>query len=215
MSIYICAAQTEDYARMRAIYAPYVEKSAATFEYELPDEKSWQVRISSIAANYPVLIAKNDKNDQMLGYTYLSAWNSRFAARFSCETSIYVAESARGQGVGKLLYQKLECLARVLGYTHLAARITYPSEAMLAGEIKDSHVSSASVDFHEAMGWQRVGLLHGCGFKFGQWYDLMWMEKELIDSKNYKNPQVSEVDAWRDRVSSCGIFEGRASCLTH
>ena len=44
---------------------------------------------------------------------------------------------------------------------------------------EDEHLTNASVDFHKRMGYAEVGMFHDCGFKFGRWYDMIWMEKSL------------------------------------
>lgn len=41
------------------------------------------------------------------------------------------------------------------------------------------YLTKDSVFFHEKMGFELVGTFHKCGYKFGRWYDMVWMEKHI------------------------------------
>ena len=51
--------------------------------------------------------------------------------------------------------------------TNLNACIAYPGEG--------------SVQFHEKLGYTTVAHFHKCGYKFGKWIDMIWMEKFLTE----------------------------------
>lgn len=51
----------------------------------------------------------------------------------------------------------------------------------------DPYLTGDSVRFHEAMDYHRVGEHRRCGFKFGRWYHVIWMEKEL--GQQPENPE--------------------------
>ena len=61
-----------------------------------------------------------------------------------------------------------------IGVRNLNACIASPSK-------EDAHLNDDSCRFHEAMGYSLVGRFHNSGYKFGCWYDMIWMEK-IIDS---------------------------------
>ena len=44
---------------------------------------------------------------------------------------------------------------------------------------EDETLTSASPRFHARMGYEKIGEFHRCGFKFGRWYNMIWMEKLL------------------------------------
>ena len=46
-------------------------------------------------------------------------------------------------------------------------------------ETEDEHLTNDSVNYHEHLGYSLVGTFHKCGYKFGKWYDMVWMEKML------------------------------------
>ena len=78
--------------------------------------------------------------------------------------------STRGQGVGRALYSALEAALREMGVLNLYACIAVP-------EKEDEYLDGTSEAFHTAMGFRRAGFFENCGFKFGRWYHMIWMEK--------------------------------------
>ncbi len=155
-------ARLEDSKALLAIYKPYVEKTAITYEYEVPTEEEFRSRVANTLQKYPYLVAV-DENDEIIGYTYASAFKGRKAYDWSVETSIYVMEGRHGEGLGKQLYQKLEDALKEMGIRNLCACIAYPNPE--------------SERFHEKLGYETVAHFHKSGFKHGKWYDMIWMEK--------------------------------------
>lgn len=153
----------EDAAAIAAIYAPYVQNTAITFEYETPDAEEFRRRIQHTLEKYPYLVAETD--GQICGYCYASAFKVRAAYGWSVETSIYVEKGCRGQGIGRALYQELERLLQLQNVCNLCACITYPNPASIA--------------FHETFGYRTIAHFHNSGYKLDKWHDMIWMEKEL------------------------------------
>ena len=79
--------------------------------------------------------------------------------------------SARHKGLGRPLYERLENALRESGIRDLIAVITVPSEEA------DPYLSSDSPRFHRSCGFSEAGCLHNCGYKFGKWYHILFMEK--------------------------------------
>lgn len=77
MKIEIRYAKLEDAARLVEIYCYYVEKTAITFEYEVPAVEEFQQRMVHVMEKYPYLVAKVD--DQIVGYAYAGTFNVRAA----------------------------------------------------------------------------------------------------------------------------------------
>lgn len=170
-NIRIRAAAPEDAAQLLAIYAPYVERTAITFEYDVPTLEEFRGRIARTLQKYPYLTAERD--GELLGYAYLSPFVGRAAYQWAAETSIYLRMDSRGLGLGRALYEAIEGIARAQNLTNLEACIGRP-----AGEA-DEHLTDNSVEFHTHMGYRMVGEFHKCGYKFGRWYHMAWMEKLL------------------------------------
>ncbi|WP_061993871.1 GNAT family N-acetyltransferase, partial [Fructobacillus ficulneus] len=155
-----------------AIYKPYVENTAITFEYEVPTVGDFAQRIEQTMTKFPYIVAC--LGDQILGYAYTGALGPRKAYQWSVETSIYLDQNERGHGLGKRLYQLLEEISRVQNIVNLNACIAVP-------KVDDQYLTNNSVKFHEHLGFRYVGAFDKSGYKFGTWYDLAWMEKKVQD----------------------------------
>lgn len=164
----IRAAQPADAGRLHEIYAPYVKKTAITFEYEIPALEEFRDRIANTLKKYPYLVAEH--GGRLLGYAYTHPFVGRAAYDRAVETSIYVREEQQKSGVGKKLYTALEAVSKAQNILNMNACIGYP-------ETEDEHLTKNSVQFHAHMGYRMVGQFYKCGYKFGTWYHMVWMEK--------------------------------------
>lgn len=171
-TITIRTANLDDAAALLAIYVPYVEQTAITFEYEVPSLEEFRGRIAHTLRRYPYLVA--EENSEILGYAYTGSFGERAAYSWAVETSIYLRQDVRGKGLGKRLYQALEEISRAQHVQSLYACIAYP-------DADDAHLSGNSVAFHTHLGYATVGRFPHCGYKFGTWYNMAWMEKTLGD----------------------------------
>ena len=167
-SLLIRAASEADAGALLEIYAPYVQKTAVTFEYEPPSAAEFAGRIRSTLAKYPWLVAEWD--GEPLGYAYAGPFHSRPAYGWGAELSIYLRMDARRQGTGSALYRALEEVLRAQGVLNLNACIACPVR-------EDEYLTFDSIRFHERQGYRMVGKFTRCGYKFGRWYDMVWMEK--------------------------------------
>lgn len=123
-------ANLSDAQAIQTIYAPYVEKTAITFEYEVPSVQEFEKRISKTLEKYPYLVA--EENGQVLGYAYASTYYARTAYDWTTELSIYLHEDARGRGFGSQLYDALEEELEKRGFLRFLACIAVPNEASIA-----------------------------------------------------------------------------------
>lgn len=171
----------EDAGELLGIYAPYVEETAVSFEYEVPSVEEFAERISNISAKYPYIKAVDD-DGVILGYAYAGAFKTRVAYDWSVETTIYVRKDKRQIGVGRALYEALEKSLRGMGVLNLNACIAYTSNP-------DEHLTNDSMNFHHKLGYELVGTFHKCGYKFNNWYDMIWMEK-IIGTHSAKQENV-------------------------
>ena len=156
-------ATEKDIPEILEIYAPYVENTTVTFEYDVPCQRSFLQRFYEITAQFPWLVWEEE--GRILGYAYASAPYSRAAFSWCAEPSIYLREDAKGRGIGRKLYTVLEKILEEQGYQVLYALIT--SE------------NSESIGFHRKMAYEIRANFPDCGFKFGRWLGLVWMEKRL------------------------------------
>lgn len=160
-----------DAPALLAIYRPYVETTAVTFELETPSREEFARRIAGTLNKYPYLIA--EEAGEIRGYAYAGPFKERAAYDWSVETTVYVRAEDRGRGYGAALYGALEEKLRAMGIRNLYACIA------CTGDENDPYLTSASPRFHRRMGFMLCGTFHQCGCKFGRWYDMIWMEKHL------------------------------------
>ena len=183
--ITIRTATLSDAQALLNIYSPYVEHTAITFEYDVPSVEEFASRIKNTLRKYPYLVA--EKNGRLLGYAYASPFHERPAYDWAVETSIYVDQNIKHQGIGRRLHDALEDALRSQWILNMNACIAYPPE-------EDEYLDKNSVEFHTHMGYRLVGEFYKCGYKFHRWYNMVWMEKlignHLSDQKPPKFPAL-------------------------
>jgi len=147
----------DDWEAVAAIYAEGIATGNATFETAVPSYERWD------AAHLPGhrLVARAD--GLLLGWAALSAVSPRAVYAGVTENSIYIAEAARGQGVGRQLLQALVDGAERDGIWTIQTGI-FPE-------------NRASIALHERCGYRTVGLRERLGRLHGVWRDVVLMER--------------------------------------
>lgn len=194
--IRIRTASVEDAEELLAIYKPYVEKTAISFEYDVPEVSEFRRRIAHTLEKYPYLVAERD--GELLGYAYMGPFVGRAAYDWAAEVSIYVKEDKRKTGVGRRLYQALEAVSQAQNILNLNACIGYPDE-------DDEHLTKNSVQFHGHLGYEMVGKFHKCGYKFGRWYHMVWMEKIIGVHEDVPAPVIPFSQLGEETLEKLGI----------
>ncbi len=167
-------ATLDDAPAIQSIYAPIVTHSHTSFELEPPTvEEMWR-RIEGTLKTLPWLVY--DSGGHVLGYAYAGVFRTRPAYQWTVEVSVYVAETARGRGIGRALYESLFACLRVQGHRTAVAGITLPNPT--------------SVRLHERVGFRKVGVFHRVGFKLGAWHDVAWWDLPLQAGPDPPAPPV-------------------------
>ena len=187
----IRVATLEDAKTLVEIYTPYVEKTVITFEYEVPSVEEFKGRMAHVLEKYPYLVAERD--GEIVGYAYAGEFKSRAAYDWAVETTVYVREDQKKSGVGKALYMALEQILAEQNILNLNACIGYP-------EVEDEYLTKNSVQFREHMGYRFVGEFYKCGYKFGRWYNMVWMEKHIGEHLD-DQPAIKKFDDVRIAVA--------------
>ena len=169
-SMIIREATAEDAGALLEIYAYYVQNTAATFEYQPPAIEEFTARILNAGKRYPYLLIEHE--EEIFGFAFAHAFRERPAYDYAAEVTIYLREDMRHKGLGRIIYTALEEELRRMGVLSLYACVALPS-----GE--DERLSMDSPRFHEALGYSRCGEFRNCGYKFGTWYTMVWMEKVI------------------------------------
>lgn len=162
------SAAIEDAGRLLEIYAYYVKNTAISFEYDVPSLEEFRDRVAYTLRKYPYLVIEED--GVIRGYAYAGIFRGRAAYDHCCEVTIYLDRGSKGKGYGRALYEKLEEALSKMGMINLYACIAHPIS-------EDEYLTRNSEQFHQHMGYNRVGEFHKCGHKFNRWYNLICMEK--------------------------------------
>jgi L-amino acid N-acyltransferase YncA len=165
MTLTIRPSEPADIPAIAAVYAWNVQHGTGTFELEAPDAAEMSRRRDDVLSKgLPWLVA--ERAGGVLGYAYANHFRPRKAYRFCLEDSVYLAEAAKGQGVGTLLLAELMARCEALG-----------ARQMLA-VIGDS-ANLGSIGVHRKLGFEHVGVLKAAGWKFERWLDVVMMQKTL------------------------------------
>ncbi|MBL8791386.1 MAG: N-acetyltransferase [Rhizobiales bacterium] len=157
-------AQAEDVAAITSIYADHVLHGTASFDTVPRSHAATLDRLNEcVGRHWPFLVA--EKGGSVVGYAYVTQFRDRPAYANSCENSIYVASSRRGEGVGTALLTELVKEAEARGFRQIIAVIG-------GGE-------PASIAVHEKAGFEHAGRMKSVGWKFGRWLDTVYMQRSL------------------------------------
>jgi phosphinothricin acetyltransferase len=175
-----------DAGAVAAIYAPFCDASAVSFEYKAPTTDEMAARIRTVTEQHPWLVV--EESGTVGGYAYAGPHHERAAYGWALNAAVYLGDGYRGRGIGRALYAALFDVLRMQGYFKVCAGITLPNPA--------------SVGLHTAMGFQLVGVYSGIGYKRGAWHDVAWYELALQAERADPPPPrpISDVvgtDAWR------------------
>ena len=190
-SIKLRMATIEDAQELVRIYAPYVETTAISFEYETPSAEEFAARIAEVLERFPYLAAVCD--GEIVGYAYAHPYGVRKAYSWSVELSVYIRRDCRGMGIGRRLYEAMEVILKAQNITNLYVLVAGVDE-------EDAYLTHDSQKFHLAMGYAYVGRLHKAGYKFGHWYDMITMEKIIGEHPEHTQPDVVPIDALSDEI---------------
>ncbi len=160
-------ASATDLEAITRIYNYYIEHTAITFDispYAPKDREAWFTRHQPGSRYQLWTLTLQDK---VAGYACSGPLRSKAAYDTSVETSIYLAQQAIGQGLGRALYQHLlDSLKHSADPIHRCyGIITQPNDASMA--------------LHHRLGFKEVGRLSEVGFKFDRYWDTIWMELAL------------------------------------
>lgn len=157
-------AAPDDLPGVLAIYNDVLASSTAIFSHQpatLEDRWGWwQARI---AQGYPVLVARDALG--VAGFATFGDFRSGPGYRFTVEHTVHVRADGRGRGVGTHLMRALFARAASLG-----------KHVMVAGVDASN---TASIRFHERLGFTRTGCLREVGYKFDHWLDLVFLQRVI------------------------------------
>lgn len=153
MSVTVRNAIREDLPAMLDIYNDAVLHTTATFDVREQTMKQREAWFQKYGGKYPLIVAEVEGH--VAGYCHLSPFREKEAYARTVELSIYIANTFRGRGLGKLLLDNILTRARDLGHHAIIAGITGGNDV--------------SVRMHKKFGFEFVGTFKEVGHKFGEW----------------------------------------------
>lgn len=154
-----------DLPAITRIYAYHVLHGTGTFETTPPTlEEMTARRADVLSKGLPWLVV--EEAGEVLGYAYGNWFKPRPAYRFSVEDSIYLAPEAAGKGLGRALLAELLATLERGGIRKVMAVIGDSGNA-------------GSIGVHKALGFEQVGIVQACGWKFGRWLDIVMMQRAI------------------------------------
>jgi L-amino acid N-acyltransferase YncA len=167
-------ATVADAAACAAIYAPYVNDTAVSFELEAPTAEEMAARIEAAVQSHAWLVLEDA--GRVVGYAYGGPMHRRAAYRWSCEVSVYVETGRRRSGAGRTLYEALFERLAERGFRTAIAGMTLPNEA--------------SAGLHRTMGFEQIGIYRDIGWKLGSWHDVAWMQRSLVGGDGHGSAEI-------------------------
>jgi phosphinothricin acetyltransferase len=153
-------ATSADAGAIAAIWNREIRDGVSTFNTV---EKELGALKAAIASEAVYVVAEED--GEVVGFATFGPFRGGPGYVHTMEHTIYLAEAARGKGVGRELMAALEAEARDRGVHVLVAGV--------GGE------NSAGIAFHKAMGFVEVGRMPEVGRKFERWMGLVLLQKRL------------------------------------
>lgn len=167
-------AEPRDARAVADIYAHHVLNGTASFDTVPRTAAETLERIETChRKGWPFLVA--EVGGVVVGYAYATQFRERPAYAYSCENSIYVAAGRRGQGIGRMLLNRLVEDATAFGFRQMIA---------VAGGGEP-----ASVGLHLKCGFVEAGRMRAVGRKFGKWLDTVYLQRALGSGETLAPPQ--------------------------
>jgi len=159
-------AQPGDLSQLSRIYNHYVENSHVTFDLKVQSLTERELWYSSFAETGPYRLIVMAEGDELLGYASSVRFRPKPAYASTVETSIYMDPGHSGHGLGSSLYTELLHELQAEPNVHRAiAALAMPNPG--------------SMILHKRLGFRVVGTFYQAGMKFGRFWDITWMERDL------------------------------------
>jgi phosphinothricin acetyltransferase len=162
----IRSARESDLPRLLEIYNHYIEHTFITFDTDLQTLEERRAWFDGFTPDGPHRLFVVESRGGVEGYASSREFRSRAAYRRSVESSVYLDPDATGGGLGTGLYERLIGVLEAEPEVHrVYGGIAIPN--------------AASIALHERLGFREAARFSEVGFKFGQYWDVVWFERAV------------------------------------
>lgn len=165
LDVVVRAAIESDALDVTRIYNQHIDSGESTFDkVHWTAERMQRLLGASPPEGWYVAI----EHSQLIGWANLRQYSLRPGYRFTCETGIYLDQSAIGRGIGDMLQKRVEDHCRTHGIHHAVARIATNNRPSMA--------------FHLRHGYELVGIQKEIGHMRGEWVDVAILQRLFPDT---------------------------------
>jgi len=158
-------ATAADAPALAAVYGDACLHGVGTFEEVPPGVDEMAARLAAVVGRgLPYVLAEIE--GQVAGFAYAAPFRLRAAYRFTVEDSVYIHPDFKGRGVGRALLSRVLADCEALGLRQVIA--------VIGGADNEG-----SIGLHRALGFEMQGTMRGVGHKFGEWRDIVMMQRAL------------------------------------
>ncbi|MCP4599589.1 MAG: N-acetyltransferase [Proteobacteria bacterium] len=145
------------------IFNHYITNSFAAYPGESVGYEFFD-HFLDMARGYPAVVIEND-TETIVGFAFLHAYRPGTTFRRSAEITYFILPDHTGKGIGVTVLEQFKRAAKEQGIDTLLANISSRNEA--------------SLRFHKKNGFDECGRFRRIGKKFGEDFDIVWMQLEL------------------------------------
>ena len=162
MSYRIRKANKHDSESVSDVFNYFVENSYASYETSKTGPDLY-LKIRASSPQYPFYVI--DTLNKVVGFGFLRPYRNTETFRRTAEITYFILPEHTRKGLGSRLLQVLEGDAEEMGISTLLANI--------------SSLNNQSLEFHRKNGFRKCGTFRKIGTKFGENFDVVWMQKSL------------------------------------
>ena len=123
-------------------------------------------RFSEMTRGYPSVVVKEDSG-KVVGFAFLHPYHSASTLRRTAEITYFIVPEHTRKGLGTAILERFVEEAQELGVDAILASISSRNEE--------------SIRFHRKNGFHKCGRFRKVGRKFGEDFDVIWMQLHLSD----------------------------------
>lgn len=178
-------AEPRDFDAIAAITNHWIRTTAIHFGTEDVKAEELCTSFREHETTYAWVVAEDA--GEVIAYAKAGTWRARAAYHYTPETGVYVRHDRLGEGLGRLVYERLVAVCRAQGFRSLMAGAAMPNPA--------------SERLHLELGFEPCGRVKQAGWKHGQWWDVAFYQLRLCTDDAPARAIRSPREVWPEVAS--------------